>query len=123
MHAHDLVLDLCHLLPYDMKGGIVGAVKRNASLRTVVINDDFSDEWHNENDRMKLTLYCRRNAFLGQWMENPNVVPRAAWPEYLAAVQITGPDAVFGILQALAPSLWAVVDEQGRKRRRSELNS
>jgi hypothetical protein len=34
------------------------------------------------------------------------LVPDAAWPEYLAVAQTTGPDAVFSILVSLAPSAW-----------------
>jgi hypothetical protein len=109
-HVQTLQLDLHHDLQF-MKAGIVWVVERNSSLRTVVATDGNGNEWLDEDDRMKLTLYSARNEFLAQWMENPNAVPWGAWPENLAVAQITGPNTVFCILQALAPSLWAVVDE------------
>jgi hypothetical protein len=86
----------------DLKGDVIQAIKRNASIRTFVAKVDEYDD----DDRRKLTAYSVRNEFLAQWTENPNLVPDAAWPEYLAVAQTTGPDAVFSILVSLAPSAW-----------------
>jgi hypothetical protein len=97
----------------DLKGGIMGAIKRNASLRTVVANAEYHHNfiWLDDHDTLKLLSYSARNEFLAQWMENPNLLPDAAWPEYLAVAQTTGPDTVFRILQVLTPSLWNVEGE------------
>jgi hypothetical protein len=102
-----------------VKMALLHAVKRNGSLRTIVATvTQNSQNWLNDSDRMKLTSYSARNEFLAQWMENPTVVPRTAWPEYLARAQTTGPGTVFPILQALASSLGPFVGGQCRKRRR-----
>jgi hypothetical protein len=87
----------------DLKVDLLQAIRRNASLSTVVAYD-----WFDNDDRMKLNAYSTRNEFLGQWIENPTSVPRAAWPEYLTVAQTTGPDTVFRILQALTnvPVSW-----------------
>jgi hypothetical protein len=102
----------------DMKEGFMGAVKRNASLLTVVVNIYGGDWLDNNNDKRKLLSYSARNEFLSQWMENPTVVPKAAWSEYLAVAEITGPETVFRILLSLAPSLGPFEGVQRRKRRR-----
>jgi hypothetical protein len=109
--------------PQDLKEDIIQAVKRNASLRTVVgkvMTHNGLDNLFGDDDMMKLTLYCTRNEFFGQWIEYRATVPRAAWPEYLTVAQFTGPNTAFCILQVLAPSMWAHVGEQGRKRRRPD---
>jgi hypothetical protein len=54
-----------------------------------------------DDARIKLTSYSVRNELLAEWIENPNAVRRAAWPEYLYVAQTTGADTVFPILQAL----------------------
>jgi hypothetical protein len=92
---------------WDLKGGILQAIKQNASLHPV-----FGGAFDAE-DEMALVSYLTRNEFLGhQWIENPNAVPRAAWPAYLDAAQTTGPDTVFRILQALTnvPVSWFEVE-------------
>jgi hypothetical protein len=94
----------------DMKGDILGAIKRNASLRTIVANN------FDEGDRIKLNSYSSRNKFLAEWMENPNVMSKTAWPEALVAAQPSGPDTVFRILRVLAPFLGPPC----RKRRRPD---
>jgi hypothetical protein len=103
---------------WDLKEGFMGAVKRNASLVTVVVKNNDGDDWFDDNDKTKLLSYSARNEFLDQWKENPTVVSKAAWPEYMAVAQTTGPDAVFRILLALAPSLGPFEGVQGCKRRR-----
>jgi hypothetical protein len=92
----------------DMTRDFIQAVKQNASLRTVAVKYDNADwDWLDDADNLKLLAYLARNEFLPQWMENPAVVPDAAWSEYLAAVaQTTGPDTIFCILVSLTPSLW-----------------
>jgi hypothetical protein len=115
MHVRTLELMLRGDLQ-DVKMDLLLAVKRNASLRTIVVI--CSRNWLNDRDRIKLTSYSARNEFLAEWMENPTVVPRTAWPEYLAMAQTTGPGTVFPILQALAFSLGPFVSGQCQKRRR-----
>jgi Ran GTPase-activating protein (RanGAP) involved in mRNA processing and transport len=109
---------IIHNTLQDLKGCILEAIRRNASLRTVVVkvedNGRKSDPTpclanYDMEKLMPLISYSARNDFLGhQWIENPNAVPRAAWPEYLDVAQTTGPDTVFRILQALttAPRSW-----------------
>jgi hypothetical protein len=96
----------------DLKGVIMGAIKRNSSLRIVVakLRGD-RHAWLDDHDKMKLIAYSARNEFLAQWRVNPNVVPNAAWPEYLAAARTAGPDMVFSILRVLTPFLWNIEDE------------
>jgi hypothetical protein len=111
--------------PYlvDTKGGMMRAIKRNTSIRTVVAMDHILGDWFDDDDKRKLMAYSARNEFLAHWIGSPttDAVPVAAWPEYLAAVTLaTGPDPVFGILRALAPCLGPLFEgEQSRKRRRS----
>jgi hypothetical protein len=89
----------------DMKRGVIQAVKQNASLRTVVAKVGYGVWPLDNDDREKLTCYSLRNEFLALWIENPNAVFKAAWPEYLDVAQTTGPDTVFRVLLALVPSL------------------
>jgi hypothetical protein len=94
----------------DLKVDLLQAVKRNASLRSVLASLTFGDLF-NDEDRMELTSYYARNEFLAQWMTSPDAVPVTTWPEYLAVAKIAGPDPVFRILQGLAPSLWAAAGD------------
>jgi hypothetical protein len=89
-----------------MKRDLIGAVKGNATLRTVVARADDSDDWLDNDDRMKLISYSTRNEFLAQWSDNPAVVSDAAWLEALLVARTTGPGTVFHILRTLAPFLW-----------------
>jgi hypothetical protein len=89
-----------------MKRDLIGAVKRNASLRTVVARGDYFDDWLDNDDRMKLISYSTRNEFLAQWSENPTVVPITVWLEALLVARTTGPGTVFHILRTLVPFLW-----------------
>jgi hypothetical protein len=82
-------------------------VKGNASLCQVVARSN----WLDDDDQKKLICFSARNQVLAQWIDNPNVVSKAAWPEYLAVAQETGQDTVFCILQVLTPCL----GEQRRK--------
>jgi hypothetical protein len=90
----------------DLKVDLLQAIERNASLRTVVAKNCYNSYDHrdlfDDHDKMKLTSYSVRNEFLGQLIENPASVRRAAWPEYLAVAQTAGPDTVIGILRVLA---------------------
>jgi hypothetical protein len=112
MHVGTLELMIRHdRFLEDMTRDFIQAIKRNASLRTVVVKTFhiFRDrDWFEDDaDKLKLLAYSARNQFLAQWMENPAVVPDVAWSEYLAAVaQTTGPDTVFSIFLSLTPSLW-----------------
>ena len=92
------------------------AIKRNAGLRAVVNNIYGGDRLDDDNHKMKLLAYSARNEFLSQWKENPTVVPKAAWSEYLGVAQTTGPDTVFPILLALAPWLGPFEGVHHRKR-------
>jgi hypothetical protein len=105
-----------------MKGHIIRAIKRNVSLRTVVAKVAyFNNRWFDDDDdKRKLMSYSARNTFLPEWIENPHVVPKAAWAEYLDVAQTTGPATVFHILRALAPSLGPFEGEQCQKRRRPD---
>jgi hypothetical protein len=88
------------------KEDIIQAIKRNASLRTVVVKaENGIDDWFDDNDKMILRSYSVRNHLLAQFENSMVAPPRAAWPEYLAVAGTTGPDTVFRILEALAPSL------------------
>jgi hypothetical protein len=108
----------------DFKEGFMGALKRNSSLRTVVAKlRGNRHAWLDDHDEMKLLSYSARNEFLAQWMENPNLLPNAAWPEYLAVSQSTGQDTVFRMLLALAPFLGLLEGVQRRKRRRPNFYS
>jgi hypothetical protein len=104
---------------YDLaiKRDLLGAVKRNASLRTIVARLGYARNLFENEDIKKLTSYSARNEFLAQWMENPTAMSKAAWPEYLEGAQTTGPDTVFRILRSLAPSLGLFEGEPCRKRR------
>jgi hypothetical protein len=105
----------------DLTGDILRAIQRNVSLRIVVAKDDDRDDWFNDEDKMKVSAYSARNESFARWIENPTVVPEAAWSEALDAAQRIGPDAVFRILRALAPSLGPFIEgEQRRKRRRPD---
>jgi hypothetical protein len=104
MIRHDRILE-------DMTRDFIQAIKRNASLCTVVVKNSDLDDWFEDDDKLKLLAYSARNAFLDQWMENSNLVPVAALSEYLAVAQTTGPNNVLRILQVLTPSLWNVVGE------------
>jgi hypothetical protein len=116
MQVQSLGLCLC-AENEDMKRDIIQAVKQNASLRTVVANVYFNEDWLDNEDKRKLKTYSVRNKFLAEWIENPNTVPKAAWAEALVMAQTTGPDAVFRVLRVLTPSLGPFVGEQCRKRR------
>jgi hypothetical protein len=87
-----------------LKADIILAVKRNASLCTVIGKMDTVDCFDND-DRKKLACFSSRNEFLAQWIENPTAVPKASWAQALYVAQVTGPDTVFRILRMLAPSL------------------
>jgi hypothetical protein len=106
----------------DMKGDIIQTIQRNASLHRVVAKLENSEDLFDDTDKMTLISCFSRNEFLAQWVENPYMVPRAAWPEYLAMAQTTGPDTISGILQALTnlPASW-FEGEQRRTRRRADL--
>jgi hypothetical protein len=104
----------------DLKGVIMQAIKRNTSLRTVVAKVGYSEDWLGKDDRKKLNSYSLRNKSLAQWIENPTLVPKAAWSEALDIAQMTGPDTIFRILLALAPSLGPFEGEKCQKRRRSD---
>jgi hypothetical protein len=106
MQVGTLEFSVHHDLQY-MKTHLIGAIKRNASLRTVVFKRDFLEDWLDYNERMKLISYSIRNEFLLLWSATPAMLPYAAWPEALAVAQTTGPNTVFRILQLLAPALWA----------------
>jgi hypothetical protein len=115
MQVRTLEFNFHHDLQH-MKGHFLHAVKRNASLRTVVDSADKfrttgEAAWLDDDDREKLNSYSLRNEFLAQWIGNPSVVLRAAWPVALDVAQTTGPDTVFRIFQGLAPSLAPVEDE------------
>jgi hypothetical protein len=71
---------------------------------------------------MKLISYFARNEFLSQWIENPTVVSKAAWPLALDVAQTTGPGTVFRIMRALAPLLGPFEGEQCRKHRGPDFN-
>jgi hypothetical protein len=103
-----------------VKAGIVQAVKRNGSLRNVYANKEYCLDWLDDGDSGKLISFTERNKLLVQWTENSTVVPKAAWSEYLVVAQTTGPNTVFSILRALAPSLGPFEGEQCRKRRRPD---
>jgi hypothetical protein len=114
MHVQTLELTLDGELQ-DLNMAFLQAVKRNASLSTVVAlkrDDSVSRmkwvDWFGHDNSIILRSYMARNQFLAEWIENPTAVPRAAWPEYLAVAQTTGPDTVFRILQALTyvPVSW-----------------
>jgi hypothetical protein len=113
MHALEFTL-YPHNFQYLKPDYLLKAVERNASLRTVLAWMTFGDQcvdrdWlDDEDDRMKLRSYMARNEFLGQWIENPAFVPRAAWPDFLAVAQPTGPDTVLRIVQGLSnqPVSW-----------------
>jgi hypothetical protein len=111
MQLRTLEVHLNRDLQY-MTRDFVGAVKRNASLGSVVAKLDNRDDLFENDDRKKLTSYCERNQFFAQWMENPTAVSKAAWPEYLDVAQTTGPDTIFCILGSLAPSLGPFEGEQ-----------
>jgi hypothetical protein len=100
-----------------MKVALLQAVRRNASLRSVV-GVLFDDDDLFDDDKEKLNSYSARNEFLAHWIENPTSVSKAACSEFLAAAQTTGPDIVFRILLELAPALGLFESVQGRKRRR-----
>jgi hypothetical protein len=119
MQLTTLEVDLDRDLPY-LKRDFIRAVKRNASLRTVVARVGGRDDWLNCDDRQKLVSYSRRNEFLARWSAKPTVVPKAAWPEALDVARTTGPGTVFHILRALASALWTSEGEPCRKRRRSD---
>jgi hypothetical protein len=104
----------------DVKGGIIDAVKRNASLRSVIARRDILEDWFDEEDEDELIPYCERNEFLAQWIETPAAVTKAAWPVALCVAQMTGANTVFSILQVLAPSIGPFAGEQCRKRRRPD---
>ena len=123
MQVKILEFDLYPSLQY-MKVAIMQVIKQNGSLRTIIAKMDDSDNWLNDQDRMKLSLYSTQNQFLAQWIEQPTAVPKAACSKWLAAAQVTGPDTVFRILQALAPTMELIrVGEQRRKRRRPDFYS
>jgi hypothetical protein len=88
-----------------MKGEFMGAIKRNANLRSVVAEMIDAEHWLDDDDMLKLLSYSARNDFFVQWIGNPDAVPIATWPEALDVAQVTGPDTVYRILVALAPSL------------------
>jgi hypothetical protein len=104
IQVRTLEFNLHHDLQY-MKRDIILAIERNASLRSVFATVEYNQDWLDQEDMKKLISYSERNQFLAQWIENPNLVPNPAWPEYLAVAQTTGPDTVFCILLALAPTL------------------
>jgi hypothetical protein len=97
----------------DLKEDIMGAVQKNASLRTVVAKSHYSADWLDDDDRNKLMSYSKRNKDLAEWIENPIAVPMAVWPEALDVAQTfpNGRDAVFNICMALAYSLGQPVRE------------
>jgi hypothetical protein len=121
MQVRTLEMDVFHDL-IDMKRDVIQAVKRNASLRTVVAKMTHHafrfEDWFDNEDKRKLASFSLRNGRLARWIENPTVMPKAAWPEALVVAQITGPDTVFCILASLPPSVWTIEGEQCRKRRR-----
>ena len=97
------------------KADLIGAVKSNASLRTVagtLHGTDFFDRV----DKPKLNIYAARNAGIAQRIAPPNTVDRGAWANALAKAQETGPDTVFRIL--LAPGSFAIPVEGKRSRKR-----
>jgi hypothetical protein len=110
MQVQTLELYLRHNLQ-DLKMAILQAIDRNASLRTVAAKLENSEDLFDDHDKMMLRSYLvrnKRNKLLAQWIENPTLVRRAAWPEYLYVAQTTGPDTVYRILQALTnvPVSW-----------------
>jgi hypothetical protein len=92
----------------DLKNDFIGAVKRNASLHTVLAGAEYGEGWFDEDDARKLISYLARNKFLAQWIENPTAVFKVAWPVALDVAQTTGPDTVFRILCALAPTFGTI---------------
>jgi hypothetical protein len=104
MQVKALKIELHDDIQEDIKEAILRAVKRNASLCRFYIASGVN--WFGDEDWMETASYLRRNTFLAQWITSPNAVPMAAWPEYLDAAQVTGPDTVFFVLRALAPSVW-----------------
>jgi hypothetical protein len=116
MQVRTLELSLNDYDMEDITTDLIQAIKRNASLHTVAVKDVYGPDWLDEDDNLKLLAYTARNEFLAQWMENPNLVPKAAWSEYLAVAQTTGHDTVFRILLALAPWLGPFEGVQRRKR-------
>jgi hypothetical protein len=103
----------------DMKGAIIQAVKRNASLLTCTVGTRMGNSIYLLNDD-ELNAYSLRNKRLARWIENPTLLPNTEWPKCLELAQTTGPDIVFRILLALAPSLGPLDGEKCQKRRRSD---
>jgi hypothetical protein len=119
MHVRTLELRI-HRDLRDLKEGIMGAIKRNASLGTVVAKLGANNhvlDLLDHNDKMQLLAYSSRNIFLSQWIENPSALSKAAWAETLAAVfQTTGPSTVYEILVSLAPTLGPFMGSRRRRR-------
>jgi hypothetical protein len=106
--------------------GLLCAIKANASIYSVagvkfqVENDevvlrDFTDFFNNTGDHRKLKAYASRNK-VSQLIANSSLVPREAWPKVLAAVRVTGPNAVYRILRVLGNSVGPVDGKRKRTR-------
>lgn len=81
-----------------LKSDLIGAVKRNTSLRTVV-GELNGVSLFDEDGKRKLKSYAVRNEGLAQWIASPATVPRGAWAKTLTKAQVTGPDTAFCLLR------------------------
>ena len=113
----DLEEDLEHLKP-----DLIRAVKKNATLRTVVgqmsVDDNEYEDLFHEDDKRKLKYYSARNEGFSQWIASPATLPRGAWLQALKTAQEIGPDTVFLIFQAIGTLVGPVEGKICRKRPR-----
>ena len=117
MQVRTLKFDLDGNLRH-LKSALIGAVKRNASLLTVAGDVLYDHHLFDENDKRKLNCYAARNKGIAQLIACPATVPRVAWAKALEKAQVTGPDTVFRIVQAIGTFLGPFDGERCQKRRR-----
>jgi hypothetical protein len=101
------------------KPHLVCAVKGNASIYSVAGEKKVvlvSEDLFNERDYHKLNLYAARNKGLSQWITSPSSMARGAWARALAAVRVTGPNAVYDILKTLGNTVGPIEGKRKRKR-------
>lgn len=103
MQARSLDLDLSYGLEH-LKPDLIQAVKKNASLRTVVANL-YHGDFFDEDDKRNLKEYAARNEDIYLWIASPASMCMGAWPKALETALVTGPDTVFRLLRC-SVNLW-----------------